>query len=122
MELYWKDMRLVPGTLLRIEERGNDIFDETGVPVEIRWRILEIRARGEGEDYLDPYTGKSFSLRKVLKRRKLQRKREQGELVDVPASSDYLLLRVYHNGASVGYRCFSIDMLGILYRVEIVEE
>ncbi len=121
MILYWKNKEISPGTLLRIEERDNDVRRADGSRAEVTWRILDIRSRGQGEDYLEPAAGTCHSVEKLMKRRKLQRKMEAGELVQIPASSDYLVVREYHDDRFAGFRCYSVDMLGLLRDVEVIE-
>lgn len=120
LELYWKNTKIEAGTLLQVEERGNEVLDEYGRSAVVTWKILEIRSRGEGDDYYDPEAGKTYSMQKVMKRRRLRKKNLAGELLSVPACSDYLVLREYHNRKDAGMRCFSVDMLGLLWDVRVL--
>ena len=119
MEIYWKNRKIEAGTLLQVEERGSEVLDEDGRPVVVTWRILEIRSRGEGDDYYEPKSGKTYSMQKVMKRRRLRKKKLAGQLVAIPACSDYLVLREYRGGEDAGLRCFSVDMLGLLWDVKV---
>ena len=85
------------------------------------WRSPSIPSRRKAEDYYEPGAGKCHSVEELMRRKKLQRKMEAGELVQIPASSDYLVLREYHDDRFAGFRCYSVDMLGLLRDVEVIE-
>jgi hypothetical protein len=117
MELYWKGLRIGPGSRLRVEERGGAAGSGGGRNPVVTWHVLDIRSRGEGEDYYDPERGTAYSMRALLRSRKLQRRRDAGQLADIPACTDYLVVREYRDGELSGLRCFSLDMLGSLWDV-----
>ena len=122
MELYWKDTPIRPGVKLRVVEQGNEIINADGRMAKVTWEILDIRSREEGEHYYEVSTGKRYTMRKVMRSGKLQKRAQSGNLVNIPASSDYLVVKESHDDVTAGYRCFSVDMLGLLRYVEILEE
>ena len=122
MELYWKDTRIEPGMRLRVVEHGNDVIRSDGRRAKVTWDILDIRSREEGEHYYEVSTGKRYTLKKVMRSGKLRKKSQSGDLINIPASSDYLVVRESHDGEQAEYRCFSVDMLGLLRYVEILTD
>ena len=121
MKLYWKDTEIGPGSLLRVVEHDYEIITNFGRRAGITWRITEIRTRGKNEDYLEPKTGKTFPLKKVMKSRKLHHKQQNGELVQVPPCTNYLVINEHHDGEPALWRCFNVDMLGLIQKVEVIE-
>jgi hypothetical protein len=122
MELYWKNRRIAAGTLLEVREQGNELLDTEGRLIRRIWEIIEIRARTEDEAYYDPKKKRTYSMRQVMGKRRLRRMQEAGEFVQIPASSEYLVIKEYHTDFFSGFRCFSVDMLGLLSEVKFIEK
>ena len=107
--------------ILEVDEENYEVFDETGRRARIAWKILAIRERTGDEAFYDTHTGKTFSLRKVMKNRRLSRKQDERTLIQIPACTDYLVIEEFHNGSPAFKRCYSVDMLGLIRNMRIVE-
>ena len=121
MKLYWKDTEIGPGSLLRVVEHDYEVINNFDRRAEITWRITEIRTRGNDEDYYEPKTGKTFPVKKVMKTRRLHRKQQSGELVQIPPCTNYLVIKEFHDGGLALWRCYNVDMLGLIQKVEVLE-
>ena len=121
MKLYWKDTEIGPGSLLRVVEHDYEVVNNFGKRAEVTWRITEIRTRGPGDDYYEPNTGKTFSLKKVMKNRRLHYKQQSGGLVQIPPCTNYLVIKEFHDGEPALWRCYNVDMLGLIRKVEVLE-
>ncbi len=122
MELYWKNKRIAAGTMIEVRERGNELTDSEGRLIRRIWEILEIRVREEDEAYYEPLKRKTYTMRQVMGKRRLRGRQEAGKLVQIPASSEYLVVKEHQNDRFVGFRCFSLDMLGLLTEVRFIEK
>lgn len=121
MGLYWKDIEITPGMILEVEEENYEVLDESGRRARIIWKILAIRERTGDEAFYAVDTGRTYSLRKALKNRRLLRKKDEGTLVQIPACTDYLVVEEFHNGTTAFKRCYSVDMLGLIRNMKIIE-
>ncbi|MFP4564220.1 MAG: hypothetical protein ACLFRY_13030 [Spirochaetia bacterium] len=121
MGLYWKDIEITPGMILEVEEENYEVFTEDGRRARIAWKILALRERTGNDAYYDTDTGRTYALRKVMKSRGLLRKRDTGSLVQIPACTDYLVVEEFHDGKPAFTRCYSVDMLGLIRDMRIVE-
>ncbi|MFP4492092.1 MAG: hypothetical protein ACLFNZ_11495 [Spirochaetaceae bacterium] len=120
MELYWQNTPVKPGTFMQVEERDREVLNSRGKKALVTWEILEIKSRAEGDDYYDPAEKKTYPLQKLLKRTRLQRKKDSGALIHIPACTEYLVVREYHDNTQDGIRCVSVDMLGLLWDVKVL--
>jgi hypothetical protein len=120
MKLYWKDIELSPGTVVRVEEQNNEVYNEQGKRAIVTWEILDIRHREANQEYLEPSSGKSFPLQKVMKHRRLYKRMQEGRIIHIPPCTEYLLVREYHDGEEARLRCYSVDMLGLVTKAEVV--
>lgn len=121
MTLYWKDVELTPGMVIRVEEQQYDVFNDNGKRAVVTWEILAVRKKDPSEDFLEPATGKTFPLKKLMNNKRLYRKMEKGSIVQIPPSKDYLVVEEYHDGKEAMIRCVSVDMLGLITKVVPVE-
>lgn len=122
MVLYWQDVPIQPGTVMRVDMLDYDIRDDEGNRVTITWEILEIRERDSTDELLEPLTGKTYSMRRVMKNRRLGRKYHEGTVIQIPPSTHYLVVREFHDGEEALLRCFSVDMLGLIRDAEVIHE
>ena len=116
MDLYWKNIHIPFGASLQVVEAGGDGFPRI-------WKILEIREKEEGEEYYDPHVKKGYSLRKVMKSRRLSNKSRDGELVHIPPCTYFLVIKekLRNSGAeSAVIRCFNVDFLSTLLDVRVL--
>lgn len=120
MSLYWKDFEIVPGMVLAVDPFQQEIFNNIGKPVVIWWEILSFESRNSDEAYFDYSTGKKYSLEKVIKKKKLQTKLANNELLQLPACSDFMVVHEYHDEVKVYKRCYNLDMLGTLRNIRLV--
>jgi hypothetical protein len=121
MGLYWKDIEITPGMTLEVVEENYEVFTEDGRRARITWRILALRERAGNDAFYDTETGKTFSLRKVMKNRRLLRKKDEGILVQIPACTDYLVVEEFHDDKPAFKRCYSVDMLGLIRDMRILQ-
>lgn len=122
MSLFWNDTEILPGMLLEVEEFNSELSLLDDTAVQVRWKILELKSKGKNEAFYEPGTGKSYSIRKVMKSRSLLRRQAAGKILQIPACTDYLVVQEYHDGKIAGMRCYSLDMLDQIRRVKIVAE
>jgi len=120
MSLYWKDLEIVPGMLLEVDQYQHEAFDSSGKPVPVTWKILAFDSRKSNETYYNFTTGKKYSLEKVMKSRKLQAKLNL-DILQIPACSDFMIVQEYHGGKEVYKRCYSLDMLGTVRSIRLVD-
>jgi len=119
MGLFWNDIEIVPGMLLEVDEFNYEVLDDEGRRAQVVWKILALETKGRDEAYYQPSTGRKFSMQKVMKSRKLLKKLDLGELIQIPACTDFLVLQEYHNSKPVLMRCYSLDMLGNIRDIRI---
>ncbi len=120
MGLYWKDLEILPGMLLEVELVRPDAFDEEGRPLRLTWQILDFGIRLPDDAYLLYKTGKKFPLKKVVKSRRLQSLIEKGQLLQLPAGTDYMVVEEGHNGTSAGKKCCNLDMLAAVRSIRVL--
>ncbi|HDQ14981.1 MAG TPA: hypothetical protein ENN41_09245 [Sediminispirochaeta sp.] len=121
MGLYVHGVELHPGMRLQIDERGDELRPgryESRDPVV--WELVALRSRKADEAYYEVASGRTYSLAQVMRRAKLQRKEASGDLVQLPAGSDYLVVREYQSGRLLGHRCYSVDMLAQIREIKIL--
>ncbi len=117
MKLYWKNIEIPLGATLRVFEAGGD-----GLPK--LWKILEIREKEGTNEYYDPHTKKSFSLKKVMKSRRLFKKRNEGGLLHIPPCTYFLVIEESPAGGGREppiKRCFNVDYLSTLLDVKFID-
>lgn len=120
MGLYWKDIEITPGMTLEVEEENYEVFTDDGRRARIAWTILALRARAGNDAFYDTDTGRTYTLRKIMKSRRLLRKKDEGTLVQIPACTDYLVVEELHDGKPAFKRCCSVDMLGLIRNMRIL--
>jgi len=126
MGLFWKDIEIQAGMLLEVEDRFFSPSPGEGVQqlppgTKVQWKIIDIRKKKTGEAYYETSSGRTYSLSVVMRRSRLRKKESAGELLQIPACTDYLAVEVFHQGTSTGLRCFSLDMLSRLRAVKILQ-
>ncbi len=121
MALYWQDTEIRPGMLLEIDEFNYEVRNESGRRARVVWEIIALDAKKRDEAYYEPATGKKFAMKKVMKSRKLAAKLQAGTLVQIPACTDFLVVREYHDGTAALMRCYSLDMLANIRDFRIVD-
>ncbi|HAK46161.1 MAG TPA: hypothetical protein DCO79_09635 [Spirochaeta sp.] len=120
MGLYWRDIEIVPGMLLEVDLLHHEAFSEDGTAVGIRWKILSFGSRKADEAYIDYASGKKYPISKVIKKRKLQARLERGELLQLPAGSEFMVVQEYHDGEAVCKRCYNLDMLQTVRNIRVI--
>lgn len=113
MKLYWKDTEIPIGARLQVVESGGN-----GLPKF--WKILEIREKKNADEFYDPSSGKSHPLTKVMKNKRLFRKSREGELLQVPPCTYFLVIEETAGGGASVKKCFNVDFLSTLWDVKIV--
>jgi len=121
MSLYWKEIEIVPGMLLAVELFQYDVLNSNGAPAAIQWKILSFGSRNCDEAYIDYTTGKKYSMKRVIKKKKLQIKAELEELLQLPAGRDFMIVQVYHDEEAVYKRCYSLDMLQTIRNIRVID-
>jgi hypothetical protein len=121
MELFWKDIKIKPGMTLEVEEFNDAASNEPGKPVRVRWKIIDIKPNPHQHAYYEVGTGKTYTLESVMKKRKLFKKHSSGELIQIPPSSDFLVVQRYHDGDAAGKHCYSVDLLSHIRNVKIAD-
>ncbi|MBI9106392.1 MAG: hypothetical protein JEZ04_06555 [Spirochaetales bacterium] len=121
MSLYWKDLEIVPGMMLAVDQYQHEAFDSAGNPVAVMWKILSFGSRTSNEAYLDYSTGKKYPLEKVIKKKKLQARLNR-DILQLPACSDFMVVQEYHDGKEVYKRCYNLDMLVTVRNIRVVDE
>ena len=106
MELYWKDLRIEPGMTVEVEEN-----DDAAHRKKVIWKIIDIAENTNQHAYYELGSGNTYALESVMKKRKLRKKQASGTLIQIPPSSDFLVVRRYHDGEEMGYFCYSVDLL-----------
>jgi len=120
MGLFWNDIEIVPGMLLEVDEFNYEVLDDEGHRAQVVWKILALDTKGRDEAYYQPSTGRKFPMKKVMKSRKLLRQLDNGDLIQIPACTDFLVVQEYHNRKPVLKRCYSLDMLGNIRDIKMV--
>ena len=121
MSLYWKDIEIVPGMLLEVDQLHQEVFNSEGRAVNIRWKILSFGIRTRDEAYLNHSSGKKYPLKKVIKSKRLQAKLAREELLQLPACTDFMLVQEFHDGESAYKRCYNLDMLATVRNIKVVD-
>ncbi len=106
---------------LEVEEYNYEVRNAYGGRARILWKIEGLDSKHGDEAYYEPATGKKYSMKKVLRRRKHAEKLRSGELIQLPACSDFLVVQEYHDGNPAYKRCYSLDMLANIRSIRIVE-
>jgi len=122
MELYWNETLLKPGMLIRVDERNYQVLNAEGRRAQVVWEILGLDTKKGDAAYYDPDSGKSYSMRKLMKSRRLQMRLEQGTIIQIPACTEFLVVREYHDGVPAFKRCYSVDMLANISDFRIIEK
>lgn len=120
MSLHFKNLEILPGMLLAIEMLRPEIFNDEGIPVSLKWKILSFNRRESNDAYIDYPKGKMYSLKKVVKSRRLQAMRAKGALLQIPPGTDFMVVQEYHDSEEADKRCFSLDMLGTVANIRII--
>ncbi len=120
MKLYWKDIEIRPGMMLKVIEQNYEVVRSDGTPAEVQWEIIDIKERGPGHDLYEPEKDKTYPLKKVMSSKRLYRKKQAGKLVQIPPCAFYLIIEEYHDGEPALMRCYNVDMLELVRHVEIV--
>lgn len=121
MELYWNDTLLRPGMLIQVDERSYRVMNAEGRRAQVVWEILGLDTKTGEAAYYDPDTKRSYSMRRVMRSRRLQARLEQGSIIQIPACTDFLVVREYHDGAAACTRCYSVDMLANINDFRIID-
>ncbi len=121
MSLYWKELEILPGMLLEVEMLRPDIFNDAGFSVSLRWRVLSFHRRGCHDAYIEYPKGKMYPLKKVVKSRGLQKKLTAGTLLQIPAGTDFMVVQEYQDGEEWAKKCFSLDMLGTVGQIRVID-
>lgn len=121
MALYWQDTEIKPGMLLEVDEHNYEVRNERGRRARVIWKILALESKQHDEAYYESATGKKFSMKKVMKNRRLAAKLQAGTLIQIPACTDFLVVQEYHDGTAALMRCYSLDMLGNIRDFRIVD-
>lgn len=121
MELYWNETLLKPGMLIQVDERNYQVLNAEGRRAQVVWEILGLDTKTGDAAYYDPDSKKSYSMRKVMKSRRLQVRLEQGSIIQIPACTDFLVVQEYHDGAAACKRCYSVDMLANINDFRIID-
>ncbi|MBI9104290.1 MAG: hypothetical protein JEY99_17865 [Spirochaetales bacterium] len=122
MALYWKGIEIVPGMMLEVELYHHEAFDKTGKPVALRWKILSFDSRKSDEAYLDFSKGKKYPLKTVIKKKKLQSKLKNRQLLQLPTGNDFMVVQEYHDKKEVYKRCLSLDLLSTVREIRLAEQ
>ena len=99
----------------------HEAYNDEGQAVVMKCKILSFGSRKSDDAYIDYSSGKQYPLEKVLKKRKLQNKLKEGELLQMPAGSDFMVVQEYHDGNEIYKRCCNLDMLATVRNIRIVE-
>ena len=121
MALYWQDTEIKSGMLLEIDEFNYQVLNERGRRARVVWKVLALESKQRDEAYYETATGKKFSMRKVMKNRRLTAKLQEGRLIQIPACTDFLVVQEFHDGSAACMRCYSLDMLGNIRDFRIVD-
>lgn len=121
MALYWQDTEIKPGMLLEVDEHNYEVRNRHGRRARVVWKILALESKQRDEAYYETDTGKQFTMKKVMKNRKLAAKLQTGTLIQIPACTDFLVVQEFHDGSAALLRCYSLDMLGNIRDFRIVE-
>ena len=122
MGLYWKDIEIVPGMTVDVDFLHHEVFDDEGLPLGIRWKILSFGTRSGDEAYIDHAGGRKFSIEKVVKKRRLRSRLERGELLQLPPGTDFMIVEEYHGGVAVFRRCYNLDLLQSVRSLRVADE
>jgi len=120
MDLYWKDIEIRPGMFIEVKENDYLIINAEGRYAQVVWEILKLDSRKNNDAYYDTDSGKSYSMMKVMKNRRLQAKLDRGSIIQIPACTDFLLVQEYHDGTPACKRCYSLDMLANINEFRII--
>lgn len=112
----------MPGMVLEVDQFQQEAFDNSGKPVVIWWKILSFGSRNSDEAYLDYSTGKKYTLKKVIKNKKLQARLNRADLLQLPACRDFMVVQEYHDGKEVYKRCYNLDMLASVRNIRVVDQ
>ncbi len=118
--LFWQDVPIRPGTIMRVDIRDYDVRDDEGRRMTVTWEILDLRERDSTDEYFEPSTGKTYPMQRVMKNRRLGRKYREGAIIQIPSCAHYLVIREFHDGEEALLRCFSVDMLGLIRDAEVI--
>ena len=121
MGLYWNGIEITAGMVLEVEEYNYEVRNSSGGRARVLWKVLGLDSKQGAEAYYEPATGKKYSMKKVLRRRALAEKLRSGEVVQLPACSDFLVVEEFHDGKPAFKRCYSLDMLANIRSIRIVE-
>lgn len=105
--------------LLEVVEKDYEVINSSGSQAVITWKIIDICERKPGTEYHEPDTGKGYSLRKVMKSRRLLHKKQSGDIIHIPPCTHYLVVQEYHDGNAALKRCYSVDMLELIQYARI---
>ena len=107
--------------LLEVDEFNYEVRNDSGRRAKVVWEIIALDSKQRDEAYYEPDTGKKFQMKKVMKSRKLAAKLQAGTLIQIPACTDFLVVREYHDGTAALMRCYSLDMLANIRDFRIVD-
>jgi hypothetical protein len=116
MELYWKNLRIEPGITVEVDENDDALSRKRVV-----WKIIDIAANTKQHAFYELGSGRTYPLESVMKKRKLQKKQASGTLIQIPPSSDFLVVQRYHDGEEIGYFCYSVDLLSRIRDIRAVD-
>ena len=121
MSLYWKNIEIVPGMMLDVDLLHHEVFNDNGSPVRIRWKILSFGSRTGDDAYIEYSSGRKYPVKMVVKKKKLQRKLEREELLQLPSGSDFMIVQEYHDGEAVYKRCYNLDLLQAVREIRVAD-
>ncbi len=108
--------------LLDVDLYHHEVYDDAGRPASLRWMILSFGSKTGDDAYLDYHTGKKYPLKKVIKNRRLQARLERGELLQLPAGIDFMVVQEFHNQKEVYKRCYNLDLLATVRNIRAVKQ
>ncbi len=120
MGLYWKNIEIIPGMRLSVDLLHNEFVNDDGFAVAVEWEILSFGTRSQDEAYIDFAGGKKYPMEKVVKKKRLQARLERGELLQLPAGSEFMIVQEYHDGSAVFKRCYNLDMLQTVRSLKVL--
>lgn len=122
MSLYWRDVEIKPGMLLAVDLYRPEVYNSAGRPTGIRWKILSFESRDSDDAYYDYLTGKKYSLKKVIKNKRLQARLSRNQLLQIPACIEFMAVQEFHDGLEAYKRCYNLDMLATVRNIRIIEQ
>ncbi len=111
--VYWNNMKLDSGTVLRVVEAG-------GMGPPKLWKVIAVRERSLDHHYYDPASKKSYTLSQVMRSKRLFNKNKKGMLLNIPPCEIFLVINEMPADGSEApkKRCVNFMMLETLESVE----